>query len=64
MAFTDHMRSVAYEMFENDATSAQVARRTRQPIGSVRALRANWTRNLPKTRKRPLKAATATTRSR
>lgn len=45
MAFTDHMRTVAFEMFENDATTAQVARRTRQPIASVRALKANWTRN-------------------
>lgn len=56
-ALTDHMREVAFEMFGNDETTERVARRIRQSVESTRALRANWTRNLP-----PVKKSRSTSR--
>lgn len=41
---TDHMRTVAFEMFGNDEPTDKVARRIRQSVESTRSLRANWTR--------------------
>lgn len=42
---TQRNREVAYEMFAAGADSEKVARRIRRPVGTVRALRANWTRS-------------------
>jgi len=53
-ALTERSREIAYEMFASGETSERVASRIRRPLGTVRALRANWTRNLPAARRRHL----------
>lgn len=44
MTFTDAQRNRAYGMFADGKTSQQVASRLRTTVGSIAALRANWTR--------------------